>query len=99
MRRLLRNLPEQFLGFIHSGREMVQRAMGTALRGLRRLHALHRRMMLTNPVYPIALLSIGKSLIRLVTHSTAIAAAAIALLAAILQEEQHGPDWHWDTDY
>ena len=56
--------------------------------------------MITNPAYPVVILSIGKSLIRLATPSGAIAAAAVALLAALLDAADHPRKWEWSgQDY
>lgn len=55
--------------------------------------------MQTNPAYPKAVLSIGKTLILLVIPSASIAAASIALLAAVLDASDR-PPWHWtDEEY
>jgi len=52
--------------------------------------------MMTNPAYPVAILSIGKAIIRLATPNGAVAAAAVALLAALLNDDDPTPDWEWD---
>lgn len=82
---------------------IVLNAAQSALEAVRvavvELHSWHKRLMVTNPAYPMTLLTIGKALIRTVTPSAAVAAAAIALLAALLDTGNHRPDYDWDEDY
>lgn len=58
----------------------------------------HKRQMITNPIYPITVLSIGKSLIRIAVPSASVAAAIIALLAAVLGDLPYTQRWDWDED-
>lgn len=44
----------------------------------------HRRRMITDPSYPIALLAIGKAVVRIVVPQAAVASALIAVIAEIL---------------
>ena len=67
--------------------------------GLLDLYSWHKRLMVTSTAYPVALLTIGKTLIRAVTPSAAIAVAAVALLAALLDTGLHQPEPDWDEDY
>jgi hypothetical protein len=80
---------------IHEFHTAVSSVVSSIWDGLRDLYAWHRRLMATNAAYPLALLAIGKSIIRLATPSSAIAAAAVALLAALLdlRNQEEGPDW------
>jgi len=58
----------------------------------------HKRQMITNPMYPITLLDIGKSLIRIIVPSAAISAAATSLLAALLGDRTFRSQWDWEGD-
>lgn len=52
----------------------------------------HRTKLVTDPAYPLALLAIGKAVIRISIPKAAIAAALIAVLAELLGELQR-PRW------
>lgn len=80
-------------------RDTVKETVLTVVDAFKRFYEWHQRLMLTNPAYPIAVLSIGKTLIRVITPSGAIAAAAIALLAAVLDVRNQDPDEGWDHYY
>lgn len=82
-------------GAFDACREAAKYAGGKVLEAFKSIYAWHRRLMLTNPAYPVVILSIGKSLIRLATPSGAIAAAAVALLAALLDASESTRDWEW----
>lgn len=82
-------------GALDACREAAKYAGGKVLEAFKSIYAWDRRLMVTNPSYPIVVLSIGKSLIRLTTPSGAIAAAAVALLAALLDASESGRDWEW----
>jgi hypothetical protein len=61
----------------------------------------HRRKLLTDAAYPLALMAIGKAVIRISVPKAALAAALIALLAELLGGLQR-PRWmddhdEWDT--
>ena len=71
----------------------------TVADAFKRFYKWHQRLMMTNPAYPIAVLSIGKTLIRLITPSAAIASAAIALLSAVLDIRHQNPDEDWHEYY
>ncbi len=90
---MMRNAAREF----HAAVSFVAKAVRD---GLGDLYAWHRRLMATNPAYPLAILAIGKSLIRLATPSSVIAAAAVALLAALLdvRNQEQWLDWD-DHDY
>lgn len=81
-------------------RDTAVRAVQAVVDGTKGLYRWHQRLLRTNPGYPIALLTIGKSIVRVTTPSSAIAAAALALLAALLDIGNHeaGPQWA-DYDY
>ena len=59
---------------------------------------LHAKAMQTNPAYPKAVLSIGKTLRLLAIPSASVVAASIALLAALLDASDYVPPWHWTDD-
>ena len=82
-------------GALDACREAGKYAGGKVLEAFKSVYAWHRRLMITNPAYPLVILSIGKSLIRLATPSGAIAAAAVALLAALLDAADHPREWEW----
>jgi hypothetical protein len=90
------------LGLISSAyetfRDTVVGAVQAILDGVKWLYRWHQRLLRTNPGYPIALLTIGKSIVRIATPSSAIAAAGIALLAALLDIGNHEAEPTWD-DY
>lgn len=87
------------LGFLTSAyeacRDTVVEAIQAVVDGLTWLYRWHQRLLRTNPGYAVALLTVGKSILRVATPSSAIAAAAIALLAALLDISNHetGPSW------
>lgn len=83
------------MGALDACREAAKYAGGKVLEAFKSVYAWHRRLMITNPAYPVVILSIGKSLIRLATPSGAIAAAAVALLAALLDAAEPTRDWEW----
>ena len=62
------------------------------------VYGLHSKAMKTNPAYPKAVLSIGKTLILLVIPSASIAAASIPLLAALLETSDQSPPWLWGEE-
>jgi hypothetical protein len=76
-------------------RSTVVEAIQAVVEGFTWLYGWHQRLMRTHPDYPIALLTIGKSIVRIVTPSSAVAAATIALVAAILHLQQQDPDDEW----
>lgn len=57
----------------------------------------HRNRLLTDAAYPLALLAIGKAVIRISVPKAALAAALIALLAELLGGLQR-PRWIDDQD-
>jgi len=57
----------------------------------------HRRKLVTDPTYPLALLAIGKAVIRISIPKAAIAAALIAVLAEVLGDLQR-PRWMDDEE-
>lgn len=85
-------------GALNACREAAKYAGGKVLEAFKSVYAWHRRLMITNPAYPVVILSIGKSLIRLATPSGAIAAAAVALLAALLDVADHPREWGWNDE-
>lgn len=62
----------------------------------------HRRRMVTDPSYPIALLAIGKAVVRIVVPQAALATALIAVIAEILGgfnsswPDRYDDDWGED---
>lgn len=86
------------MGALDACREASKYAGGKVLEAFKSVYGWHRRLMITNPAYPLVILSIGKSLIRLATPSGAIAAAAVTLLAALLDVADHPREWEWSGD-
>lgn len=85
-------------GALDACREAAKYAGEKVLEAFKSIYSWHRGLMMTNPTYPVVILSIGKSLIRLATPSGAIAAAAVALLAALLDAADTPREWGWDGE-
>ena len=83
-------------GTLDACRDRAKNVLDAIKDGFTSLYKWHRRLMMTNPAYPVAILSIGKAIIRLATPNGAVAAAAVALLAALLNDDDPTPDWEWD---
>lgn len=81
-----------------SGVSHVKNTVDFIVNGFKSLLDWHTRQMSTNPIYPITVLNIGKSLVRLVVPSATIATAVIALLAAVLGDLPYANRWDWDDD-
>ena len=79
-------------------RDRVVEATQVVVDGFTWLYRWHQRLLRTNPGYPIALLTIGKAMVRVATPSSAVAAAAVALLAALLDIGHDATDSSW-SDY
>lgn len=73
-------------------------AVDFIVNGFKSILGWHKRQMITNPVYPVTVLSIGKSLIRIAVPSATIAAAVIALLAAVLGDLPYTQRWDWEDE-
>ena len=73
-------------------------ALDFVVNGFKLILDWHKRQMIANPIYPVTVLSIGKSVIRIAVPSATIAAAVIALLAAVLGELPYTQRWDWDDD-
>ena len=73
-------------------------AMDFIVNGFKSILDWHKRQMITNPAYPVTVLSIGKSVIRIAVPSATIAAAVIALLAAVLGDLPYTQRWDWDDE-
>lgn len=76
----------------------ARNAVDFIVNGFKLILDWHKRQMITNPVYPITVLSIGKSVIRIAVPSATIAAAVIALLAAVLGDLPYTQRWDWDDN-
>ena len=76
----------------------AKNAVDFIVNGFKSILDWHKRQMTTNPAYPVTVLSIGKSLIRIAVPSATIAAAVIALLAAVLGDLPYNQRWDWDED-
>ena len=83
-------------GTLDECRDRARSVLDAFADGFTALYRWHRRLMMTNPAYPIAILSVGKVIIRLVSPSSAVAAAAVALLAALLNGDDPDPNYGWD---
>ena len=83
---------------LNACRDRARNVLGTIRDGLTALYQWHRRLMMTNPAYPVAILSVGKAIIRITAPSSAVAAAAVALLAALLNDDDPDPGWDWRSD-
>jgi len=85
-------------GTLDECRDRARSVLDAIRDGLQALYRWHRRLMMTNPAYPVAVLSIGKAIVRLATPNGAVAAAAVALLAALLNDDDPDPGWDWRSD-
>jgi len=83
-------------GTLDACRDQAKSVLDALTDGFTALYRWHRRLMMTNPAYPVAILSVGKVIIRLATPSSAVAAAAVALLAALLNGDDPDQDYGWD---
>lgn len=81
-----------------TGVNQAKNAVDIIASGFESIINWHKRQMSTNPIYPITVLNIGKSLIRIAVPSATIAAAIIALLAAVLGDLPYTQRWDWDED-
>jgi len=78
--------------------DQVKKSVDFIVNGFKLILDWHKRQMITNPAYPVTVLSIGKSVIRIAVPSATIAAAVIALLAAVLGDLPYTQRWEWDDD-
>lgn len=78
--------------------DQAKNAMDFLVNGFKSILYWHKRQMIANPIYPVTVLSIGKSVIRIAVPSASIAAAVIALLAAVLGDLPYNQRWDWDDD-
>jgi len=85
-------------GTLDACRDQAKSVLNAIKDGFTALYRWHRRRMMTNPAYPVAILSVGKAIIRLTTPNGAVAAAAVALLAALLNDDDPDPGWDWRSD-
>ena len=85
-------------GIYETGVSHAKKAVDFIVNGFKSILDWHKRQMSTNPIYPVTVLNIGKSLIRMAVPSTTIAAAGIALLAAVLGDRTRPSDWEWEND-
>lgn len=76
----------------------ARNAVDFIVNGFKLILDWHKRQMIANPAYPVTVLSIGKSVIRIAVPSATIAAAVIALLAAVLGDLPYTQRWDWDED-
>jgi len=76
----------------------AKNAVDFVVNGFKLILDWHKRQMIANPIYPVTVLSIGKSLVRIAVPSASIAAAVIALLAAVLGDLPYNQRWDWDDD-
>jgi len=86
-------------GTLDECRDRARSVLDAFADGFTALYRWHRRLMMTNPAYPVAILSVGKAIIRLTTPNSAVAAAAVALLAALLNDDDPDLGWEWDDSY
>ena len=75
----------------------IKAVVKTAYRWVTAALEWHRNRLLTDAAYPLALLAIGKAVIRISVPKAALAAALIALLAELLGGLQR-PRWMDDQD-
>jgi len=73
-------------------------ALDFVISGFKSILDWHKRQMSINPIYPITVLNVGKSVIRIAVPSATVAAAVIALLAAVLGDLPYTQRWEWDDD-
>ena len=85
-------------GTLDECRDRARSVLDAIRDGLTALYRWHQRLMVTNPAYPVAILSVGKAIIRLTAPNGAVAAAAVALLAALLNDDDPDPGWDWRSD-
>lgn len=78
--------------------DQVNNAVDFIVNGFKSILDWHKRQMITNPAYPVTVLSIGKSLVRIAVPSATVAAAVIALLAAVLGDLPYTQRWDWDDE-
>jgi len=78
--------------------EQAKNAVDFVVNGFKLILDWHKRQMIANPIYPVTVLSIGKSVIRIAVPSATIAAAVIALLAAVLGDLPYNQRWDWGDD-
>ena len=78
--------------------DQAKSAVDLVVNGFKLMRDWHKRQMVANPAYPVTVLSIGKSLIRIAVPSATIAAAVIALLAAVLGDLPYAQRWDWDEE-
>ena len=83
-------------GTLDACRDQAKSVLNAITDGFKALYRWHQRRMMTNPAYPVAILSVGKAIIRLTAPSSAVAAAAVALLAALLNDDDPDLGWEWD---
>ena len=76
----------------------AKNAVDFVVNGFKLILDWHKRQMITNPAYPVTVLSVGKSLIRIAVPSATIAAAVIALLAAVLGDLPYNQRWDWEDE-
>ena len=78
--------------------DQAKNAVDFVVNGFKLILDWHKRQLVDNPMYPVTVLSIGKSVIRIAVPSATIAAAVIALLAAVLGDLPYNQRWDWDDD-
>ena len=78
--------------------DQAKNAVDFVVNGFKLILEWHKRQMIANPMYPVTVLSIAKSVIRIAVPSASIAAAVIALLAAVLGDLPYTQRWDWDDD-
>ena len=78
--------------------DQAKNAVDFVVNGFKLILDWHKRQLVDNPMYPVTVLSIGKSVIRIAVPSATIAAAVIALLAAVLGDLPYNQRWDWGDD-